>query len=276
MITTLLLLLLGVIVGILGAILGIGGGIVMVPALTFLFDMPIHNAIAISLVVITANSMSTSAVYLKTGTANLNLGIALSAASVAGALIGSKTAVNLPQSIVMIILGIIQFIMAYITYIKMKKGSKHSNNIVEKKGLFYGEYKDNATGEIIRYNPVKTGYNFLFGAFSGIFSGLSGAGGGAMIIPGMNLISDMPIKAATATSSFVIGFTAAAGSIVYMQAGYVDVKVVCSIILGIYVGTAISMRYFSKITDKKVSYLLIILLLAVAIQMLYKGVSLLE
>ena len=124
----------------------------------------------------------------------------------------------------------------------------------------------------MRYNPVKTGYNFLFSAFSGVFSGLSGAGGGAMIIPGMNLISDVPIKAATATSSFIIGFTAAAGSIVYMQAGYVDVKVVCSIILGIYAGTTISMRYFSKITDKKVSYLLIGLLLIVAFQMLYEGV----
>ena len=214
MITTFLLLLLGVIVGILGAILGIGGGIVMVPVLTFLFDMPVHNAIAVSLVVITANSMSTSAVYLKTGATNLNLGIALSIASVAGALIGSKTAVHLPQSAVMIILG--------------------------------------------------------------VFSGLSGAGGGAMIIPGMNLISDIPIKAATATSSFIIGFTAAAGSIVYMQAGYVDVKVVCSIILGIYAGTTISMRYFSKITDKKVSYLLIALLLLVAFQMLYEGVSLLD
>ena len=251
MITTLLLLLLGVIVGILGAILGIGGGIVMVPVLTFLFDMPVHNAIAVSLVVITANSMSTSAVYLKTGTANLNLGIALSIASVAGALIGSKTAVHLPQSTVMIILGVIQFIMAYLTYIKMKKGSKN-------------------------HSGAKTGYNFLFSAFSGVFSGLSGAGGGAMIIPGMNLISDIPIKAATATSSFIIGFTAAAGSIVYMQAGYVDVKVVCSIILGIYAGTTISMRYFSKITDKKVSYLLIALLLLVAFQMLYEGVSLLD
>ncbi len=278
MITTLLLLLLGVIVGILGAILGIGGGIVMVPVLTFLFDMPVHNAIAVSLVVITANSMSTSAVYLKTGIANLNLGIALSIASVAGALIGSKTAVHLPQSTVMIILGIIQFIMAYLTYIKMKKkGSKnHSGANISRKSFFYGEYKDRATGVIVKYNPVKTGYNFLFSAFSGVFSGLSGAGGGAMIIPGMNLISDIPIKAATATSSFIIGFTAAAGSIVYMQAGYVDVKVVCSIILGIYAGTTISMRYFSKITDKKVSYLLIALLLLVAFQMLYEGVNLLD
>ena len=267
---TLLLILLGVAVGILGAILGIGGGIIMVPVLTFFFNIPIHNAIAISLVVITANSMSTSAVYLKTGTANLNLGIALSTASVIGALIGSKIAVLLPQSKVMFILGIIQLIMAYLTYLKMKKGSKEHIENIENKSFFYGEFVDLATKKLVKYNPVKIGYNFLFS--SGVFSGLSGAGGGAMIIPGMNLISNIPIKAATATSSFIIGFTAAAGSIVYMQAGYVDVKVACSIILGIFAGTMISMRYFSKITDKKVSYLLIILLLIVAFQMMYEGI----
>ncbi len=269
---TLLLILLGVAVGILGAILGIGGGIIMVPVLTFFFNIPIHNAIAISLVVITANSMSTSAVYLKTGTANLNLGIALSTASVIGALIGSKIAVLLPQSKVMFILGIIQLIMAYLTYLKMKKGSKEHIENIENKSFFYGEFVDLATKKLVKYNPVKIGYNFLFSCFSGVFSGLSGAGGGAMIIPGMNLISNIPIKAATATSSFIIGFTAAAGSIVYMQAGYVDVKVACSIILGIFAGTMISMRYFSKITDKKVSYLLIILLLIVAFQMMYEGI----
>ena len=269
---TLLLILLGVAVGILGAILGIGGGIIMVPVLTFFFNIPIHNAIAISLVVITANSMSTSAVYLKTGTANLNLGIALSTASVIGALIGSKIAVLLPQSKVMFILGIIQLIMVYLTYLKMKKGSKEHIENIENKSFFYGEFVDLATKKLVKYNPVKIGYNFLFSCFSGVFSGLSGAGGGAMIIPGMNLISNIPIKAATATSSFIIGFTAAAGSIVYMQAGYVDVKVACSIILGIFAGTMISMRYFSKITDKKVSYLLIILLLIVAFQMMYEGI----
>lgn len=274
MVSIILLILLGIIVGVLGAILGIGGGIIMVPVLTFLFNMPIHNAIAVSLVVITANSMSTSAVYLKSGAANLNLGIALSIVSVIGALVGSKTAVHLPQNIVMIILGVIQLIMAYLTYLKMKQGSKeYREQNDDIKVFFYGEFLDKATNKLIKYNPVKTGYNFLFSAFSGVFSGLSGAGGGALIIPGMNLISNVPIKAATATSSFVIGFTAAAGSIVYMQAGFVDVKVACSIIFGIFAGTFISMRYFSKITDKKVSYLLIVLLLIVAFQMIYEGIK---
>lgn len=267
------LILLGVIVGVLGAILGIGGGIIMVPVLTFFFGMPIHNAIAVSLAAITANSMSASSVYLKNGMANMNMGIALSIASAIGAAAGSKIAVRLPQDTVMIILGLIQILMAYLTYMKMKKGVKPHSVSVSDKNFFYGEYFDKAADNIIRYNPVRAGYNIFFGVFSGVFSGLSGAGGGAMLIPGMNIISNMPIKAATATSSFIIGFTAAAGSAVYIQAGYLEAETVCSIIFGIFAGTAISMRFFSKITDKKVSYLLIILLLSVAANMIYKGIT---
>lgn len=267
------LILLGVIVGVLGAILGIGGGIIMVPVLTFFFGMPIHNAIAVSLAAITANSMSASSVYLKNGMANMNMGIALSIASAIGAAAGSKIAVRLPQDTVMIILGLIQILMAYLTYMKMKKGVKPHSVSVSDKNFFYGEYFDKAADNIIRYNPVRAGYNIFFSVFSGVFSGLSGAGGGAMLIPGMNIISNMPIKAATATSSFIIGFTAAAGSAVYIQAGYLEAETACSIIFGIFAGTAISMRFFSKITDKKVSYLLIILLLSVAANMIYKGIT---
>ena len=267
------LIILGIGVGLLGAILGMGGGIIMVPVLTFLFNLEIHNSIAISLVVITANSMANSSVYLKTGMANMNLGIALSIVSVIGALIGSKLVVMLPSDTVMIIFGVIQFIMAYLTFLKTKRGTKTiETGEVVNKSFFYGEYFDAATNKVVKYNPIRVKWNFLFGAFSGIFSGLSGAGGGALIVPGMNVISNIPIKAATATSSFIIGFTSAAGSLVFMQSGMVDVEVASLIILGIVVGTIIAMKFFSRITDKKVAYLLIALFILVGLQMIVEGV----
>lgn len=268
------LIILGIGVGLLGAILGMGGGIIMVPVLTFIFNLEIHQSIAISLVVITANSMANSSVYLKNGMANMNLGIALSVVSVIGALIGSKLVVILPANVVMIIFGVIQFIMAYLTYLKTKTSTKNIEiTEVANKTFFYGEYKDGATNTVVKYNPIRVKWNFLFGTFSGIFSGLSGAGGGALIIPGMNVISNIPIKAATATSSFIIGFTSAAGSLVFMQSGIVDVEIVSLIILGIVIGTFVAMKFFSKITDKKVAYILIALFVLVGIQMIVEGVK---
>ena len=267
----LFLVFLGILAGIIGAVLGLGGGIVIVPVLTFLFDMPIHNAIGISLVVITANSMSNSAVYLKSGEINMNLGILLSTAAAVGALIGGRLVVNMPQHIVMRCLGCVLILMAYLTYLKVRKSVDVQSIPLKTKSIFYGEYIDKATDKLVQYNPVRVTWNILFGFLSGIFSGISGAGGGALTIPGMNLISNIPIKAATATSVFIIGFTAAAGSIIFIQAGKVQAEVVCSIILGVIIGTKLSMRYFSKITDKRVSFIIIFLLLFVAFQMLYKG-----
>lgn len=271
---TLLLIFIGVAVGILGAVLGLGGGIIIVPVLVILLDVPVHEAIAASLIVITANSLSTSAVYLRSGLANLHIGLALAIASVLGALIGSYIAVSLNQSHVMLILGCMQLIIAYLTYVRTKHVQQYFPADSCDIPFFGGHYIEMSTGNEICYKPRKVWINGVFSGFSGIFAGLTGAGGGVLIIPGMNLISHMPIKAATATSTFIIGFTAAAGGIVYMDAGYVKPELVSSIILGVFVGTAISMKFFTKITDKKVSYLFIVLLLFVSVQMIYRGLGL--
>lgn len=269
--TILLLIFIGIMVGVLGAVLGLGGGIIIVPVLVIGLGVPIHEAIGASLIVITANSLSTSSVYIKSGLANMHLGAVLAVASVLGALIGSCAAVSLSQGAVMLILGVIQLVTAYLTYIKTKTSKSYIPAVEGENNFFGSSYVDNATGERITYRPVRVWANGAFSFISGVFSGLTGTGGGALIIPGMNIISHMPIKAATATSAYIIGFTAAAGGLVYMAAGYVNPPLVCSIILGIFFGTAISMKLFSRITDKKVSYLFIALLLIISAQMIYRG-----
>ena len=271
--TTAVLIVIGVFVGILGAVLGLGGGIIIVPVLVIGLDVPIHEAIAASLVVITANSLSTSSVYIKNGLANMNLGAVLAIASVIGAIIGSHVAIALPQGAVMLILGVMQLLIAYLTYVRTKSPLPY---IPLQKGdddFFSGSYKEASTGETIVYKPVRIYPNALFSLFSGVFSGFTGAGGGILIIPGMNIISRMPIKAATATSTYIIGFTAAAGSLVYISSGLVNPVTVGAMIVGIFFGTAFAVRFLSRITDKKVSYLFIILLLAVSVQMIYRGIS---
>lgn len=272
MLTTLLLITVGVIVGIIGAVLGIGGGVIIVPLLVFM-KVPIHEAIATSLVVITANSLSTSAVYIKSGMANMNMGFLMGTTAVFGSMIGSAVAISMPQYAVMIVLGCIQLFIAYLTFMKTRPKNAVEPHLSQTPTMYDGSYIDKATDKRVSYSPVRVWANAVFGIFSGIFSGLSGAGGGAMLIPGMNVISAMPMKAATATSTFIMGFTAMTGGIIYMKSGYVVPELTASIILGISAGTAIAVKFFSKITDKKVSYIFTGILLIVAAQMLYKGIT---
>ena len=54
--TAVVLALVGACAGLLGSLMGVGGGIIVVPALSELYGVPFREAVAISLVVIIANA----------------------------------------------------------------------------------------------------------------------------------------------------------------------------------------------------------------------------
>jgi uncharacterized membrane protein YfcA len=82
-------------VGLLTGFLGVGGGFLIVPALTLLAGLPIHRAIGTSLLVIAANSAAGVAGHLRQGEMPLGLTAALTAAAALGALVGVQLASNL-------------------------------------------------------------------------------------------------------------------------------------------------------------------------------------
>ena len=74
--------------GFLGAILGLGGGIVVVPALTLGFGVNIRYAVAASLISVVATSSGAAASFLKDRLTNLRLAVFLELGTVTGAIIG--------------------------------------------------------------------------------------------------------------------------------------------------------------------------------------------
>lgn len=77
-------------VGLLTGFLGVGGGFLIVPALTLLAGLPIHRAIGTSLLVIAANSAAGVASHLRQGEMPLRLTAAFTAAATLGALAGVR------------------------------------------------------------------------------------------------------------------------------------------------------------------------------------------
>jgi uncharacterized membrane protein YfcA len=82
-------------VGLLTGFLGVGGGFLIVPALTLLTGLAIHRAIGTSLLVIAANSAAGVLGHLRQGELPLGLTVAFSAASALGALAGIRVASGL-------------------------------------------------------------------------------------------------------------------------------------------------------------------------------------
>ena len=82
----------GLAVGILTGFLGVGGGFLIVPALTLFAQLPIHVAVGTSLLVIAANSAAGLASHLSETSVPLGLTLGFTATAVIGALAGEWAA----------------------------------------------------------------------------------------------------------------------------------------------------------------------------------------
>ena len=82
---TLVVLAISAVAGFLGALTGLGGGVVVVPALTLALGVDMKYAIGASLVSVIATSSGAAAAYVKEGFSNIRIGMFLEIATTLGA-----------------------------------------------------------------------------------------------------------------------------------------------------------------------------------------------
>src|SRR5215210_543900 len=88
-ITTLVILIaVGIAAGTLGSMLGVGGGIIMVPALTFL-NVPPTQAASTSLIAVTSTSISSTIEYSRQKRIDYRLSLEMAACAIPGAVLGA-------------------------------------------------------------------------------------------------------------------------------------------------------------------------------------------
>ena len=271
------LLLAGMIVGVLGPLLGIGGGSIIIPVLTLYFKIPIHIAIATGLVTIIASSTSAVPTNISKGLVNVKLGLTLEIVAAAGAILGSLLTMSLKENSLSVIFAVVLFITSGMYLAQSKKDDaaelikKYDKN--DLKGVFDKYYFDERLETFVYYRVVRVYIAMFISGIAGLLSGMLGIGGGIFKVPAMNVFSKIPIKAATATSNFMVGITASAGAVVFFMSGYVDVKICSIMVLGVVIGSKIIAKRFNKISDTRLKKIFVLFLLFIAVQMLYKGLK---
>ncbi len=96
---------------------------------------------------------------------------------------------------------------------------------------------------------------------AGVMSGLLGIGGGVFKVPALHVLCGVPIKAAAATSTFMIGVTAAASAFLYFGHGQVDPSYTSPVVIGVVVGSwagAYLNRFVGGLAVKRVFAVLLI------------------
>ena len=272
----------GLIAGLLGSMLGVGGGVFIVPLLTLALHLPIQIAIGNSLVAIVATSCIASISYIKARLTNIKLGLLLETASTPGAIIGALAIALFASHILSAIFGVV---LVYIAYSMIVQRSKANNSILNEGNLVEADspanqhnwstssYYDTGADKIVNYKirHIPTGLGASF--FAGILSGLLGIGGGVINVPVMNLVMALPIKAAIATSSFVITMTAAVGALVFYYHGYIYPIIVTPLIIGACLGASLGTQLTQRARGKILQRIFASILFITAILMFLQAIN---
>ncbi|MGE5499245.1 MAG: TSUP family transporter [Syntrophothermus sp.] len=106
-------LLLGLAAGILSGLVGIGGGILIVPALVFVFGLTQHQAQGTSLaVLIPPVGILAALTYYKAGHIDLRIAGLICLGFIFGALFGAKLAIGIPDAVLKKVFGAFLLIVA--------------------------------------------------------------------------------------------------------------------------------------------------------------------
>ena len=265
--------------GFLGALLGLGGGVIMVPLLIFLLDIPIHIAAGASIIAVVATSSAATSVYVKNEITNTRLGMFLELATTIGALSGASLMSVVSESFLQILLGASLLYAALVMFSKMRGAGttwvNKPNDWLAERLRLGGSYYDDAIGAQVEYGVHRTLPTFLISYIAGIISGFLGIGGGGIKVPAMNVISNIPMKVSVATSNFMIGVTASASALVYLRHGYCDFFITAPVVLGTLIGSNLGARATKQIRGSSLKLLFVLVLLVLGLRMVILGVGLL-
>jgi len=246
-----LLIAVGFAAGTLGSMLGVGGGIIMVPALTFLNIPPIPAA-STSLIAVTATSISSTIEYSRQKKIEYNLGLEMAACAIPGAVLGATISNYLPEASFKMYFGILLiFTGLYILYRNLILGRKAARN------------SSRALRAIL----------FSAAFCSGLISSLFGVGGGIIFVPAMVLILGLTMQRAAATSQLALLLTSVSGVFTHSYLGHPDYVQAVALSVGAFAGAQIGARISRATKETMLHRLLVATLMAVAIVFILDGLS---
>lgn len=190
-------LLLAGVVGVALGTLGGGGSILMVPLLLYVAGLGAKEAIATSLFVVSAASLTGVIPFARRGQVEGRLGAIFGAASMVGSYAGGRLAGLLSEDVLILGFAAVMFVTAIAM---MRRRASDSEPGVAEPAPAPPKDRGRIAARLA-----------AIGLAVGVLSGLVGAGGGFVIVPALVLAAGLPMKKAIGTSLMIIGLTSAAG-----------------------------------------------------------------
>lgn len=272
LIFTLILLAASYAAGLLGSLTGLGGGVVVIPVLTLCFGVDFHYAVGAALVASIATSSGSGSAYVKEGITNVRLGMFLEIATTIGAVAGALVAVYLNNSVIAIIYSIVLFLTGTMQFVKKQDHTGERGSEAARRLRLFGTYPDkNGVHHAYELRNVAGGFGVM--GIAGMLSGILGIGSGVLKVIAMDNLMKVPFKVSTTTSNFMMGVTACASAVVYVQRGNITPGIACPVLIGVLFGALTGARLLKRLDVRLLRKIFAFAVFAVAINMMYMALT---
>ena len=253
-----LTLIAGVVAGGLGALLGLGGGIFLVPFIQLGLGQPFDTAAGVSLVTVIGTSLAVSTTLAGRELLNVRLALLLQVLTALGATTG---AVLIERHVITDVgaervFGVTAVVIAIVMLQRLEKRNVLRDATVAV-GHLGGRFHDDETGGTVAYRQRRPHVAFAVSYAAGIISTVAGVGGGILIVPALNAWCGVPIRAAAATSTFIIGVTAVPGVLArFPRQDPGAPALAAAAVIGVLVGSRLALTYLSRVPVRTLKLLL--------------------
>jgi len=254
----LLLVIFGFFIGILASMTGVGGGVFIVPILTFFYDFRVSSATGTSLTAIIFTAIASTINYARQKRIYYKTGLLLAVTAAPGAYLGGWIAKITQEQLLGLIFGVFLILVAARMIVSLARRKEADKTLPVK-----------TDAELVRSGKIII-IGVALGFFGGFASGLLGIGGGTLIVPIMAFALGMPIHLATATSMFTMIFTATSGVAEYYQAGLVNFPIALLFAAGTVVGAQVGAYTSNKISNRNLTVIFSIMLTVAGANMILK------
>ncbi len=269
---TLIMLLAAYCAGLLGSLTGLGGGVVVIPVLTLGFGIDFHYAVGAALVASIATSSGSGSAYVKEGITNIRLGMFLEIATTIGAVCGAAVAIYLNNNIIAVIYG---FVLLLTAAMQQRRKSDHEGvkgSETARRLKLFGSWPQK-DGSVKNYELRNVGGGFGVMYIAGVLSGILGIGSGVLKVLAMDAMMKVPFKVSTTTSNFMMGVTACASAVIYVQRGVIAPGIACPVMIGVLFGALTGAHLLKRMNVSVLRKIFCVAITLVALNMIWQGFS---
>ena len=274
MLSSIALVILGFIIGILSGLFGVGGGFLLTPMLNIVFNIPYNIAVGSSLCQMIGTATAASLKYGNYGNIDYRLATFSLIGAIGGIEIGARLLMFLKNSGTIIIHQHSvsrMYIWVNLTYvfllssvgicmfIESRKAKKRTSKeeIIETKltrRINRIKIRPNISLPISGIKSISIWIMVILGFVVGMLSGFLGVGGGFIITPSLIYLIGISTNIAVGTSLFQIVFASGYGTLTHFFKGNVNFTLVICVLCGSLIGAQLGAKLNKSLRGAYVRY----------------------